>query len=205
MAEMRGAELDASRSSNWEKFQTRNPVVRRLIDRFFGRLEAMVAPLAPGSLLDAGCGEGETLARLSHLLPDRVSAVDIDPDAVAATHARHPGIDVAEGTVYDLRFRDASFDTVLCLEVLEHLRDPEAGLAELARVSREHVIVSVPHEPWFRLGSAMRGKYLRTLGNHPEHLNHWNQRTLGEFLRRRLTVVRIEPSLPWLIAHCRGD
>ena len=84
MAEMRGAELDASRSSNWEKFQTRNPVVRRLIDRFFGRLEAMVAPLAPGSLLDAGCGEGETLARLSHLLPDRVSAVDIDPGAVAS-------------------------------------------------------------------------------------------------------------------------
>jgi SAM-dependent methyltransferase len=191
------------RSTNWEKFQTRNPVVRRLIDRFFGEVGETVAPLAAASVLDAGCGEGEALARLATILPPRPAAVDIDPVAVAATRERFPALEVSQASLYDLPFEDGSFDLVLCLEVLEHLRDPAAGLAELARVSRDHVVVSVPHEPWFRLGSAMRGKYVRTLGNHPEHLNHWGPRSFRDFLERELRVVRVKRPAPWLVAHCR--
>ena len=48
-------------TSNYEKFQTGNPVVRRLIDRFYGKVGELVASLAPATVLDAGCGEGETL------------------------------------------------------------------------------------------------------------------------------------------------
>jgi hypothetical protein len=92
---------------------------------------------------------------------------------------------------------------VLCLEVLEHLDRPEAALAELGRVSRKDVVVSVPNEPWFRIGSAMRGKYLRRLGNHPDHVNHWNAGGLRRLLGTRLEVVDVSGSFPWLIAHCR--
>jgi hypothetical protein len=48
-------------TSNYEKFQTGDPVVRRLIDRFYGKVEAVVSSLEPKTVLDAGCGEGETL------------------------------------------------------------------------------------------------------------------------------------------------
>jgi SAM-dependent methyltransferase len=191
------------KSTNYEKFQTRNPVVRRLIDRFYMQLSEVVRPLGPDSVLDAGCGEGETLARLATLLPERVVAVDLNADAVDFTVERFPAIEVAQHSIEELPFGDASFDLVLCLEVLEHLPDPGAALAELARVARNRVVISVPHEPWFRFGSLVRGKYLGALGNHPEHVNHWNPHGLRTFLQAELEVVSLKRSFPWLIADCR--
>jgi 2-polyprenyl-3-methyl-5-hydroxy-6-metoxy-1,4-benzoquinol methylase len=190
-------------STNFEKFQTSNPVVRRLIDRFYARLGAIVDEIGPASALDAGCGEGETLARLGASLPERISAVDISPEAVDFTARRFPQADVRCESVYELPFEDGSFELVICLEVLEHLGDPLAALGELSRVSSSEIVLSVPHEPWFRGGSLLRGKYVRTLGNHPEHINHWSARTLGALLSTRYEAVRVERSFPWLIARFR--
>ena len=41
-------------TTNFAKFQTKNPVVRRLIDRFYQRLRSIVEPLGATSVLDAG-------------------------------------------------------------------------------------------------------------------------------------------------------
>jgi 2-polyprenyl-3-methyl-5-hydroxy-6-metoxy-1,4-benzoquinol methylase len=155
MAENGGPSAEPPVSSNRQKFQTRNLVVRWLIAGFFTDLEAIIEPLSADSVLDAGCGEGEALERLRGSLPERIAAIDADPAAVAAVERRFPGVEVSQGSLYDLPFRDSSFDLVLCLEVLEHLKDPEAGLRELRRVTRRHIVISVPHEPWFRFGSAM--------------------------------------------------
>jgi ubiquinone/menaquinone biosynthesis C-methylase UbiE len=190
-------------SSNYRKFQTANPVVTALIDRFYrGVVEAAAAGGAT-SLLDAGCGEGETLARLGDRLPERTVAVDIDPGAVAFTRERIPGAEVACHSIDSLPFEDDSFELVLCLEVLEHLPEPPQALAELARVCSGRLVISVPDEPWFRLGSLARGKYLRGLGDHPEHLNHWNRRSLRALLEQEMEVISVLRSFPWLIAECR--
>lgn len=178
-------------------------MVRRLIDGFFARLRDTVAPLEATSALDAGCGEGETIARLWDVLPQRVAAVDILEDSVAFTQRRFPSVDASVASVHELPFDDGSFDLVLCLEVLEHLERPDAALAELARVGSADVVVSVPYEPYFRIGSLLRGKHVRRLGNHPEHVNQWNRRTLGAFLRSHLDVRDVGVAFPWLIAHCR--
>jgi SAM-dependent methyltransferase len=196
--------VGGTESTNYAKFQTGNPIVRRLIERFYARVLAMTQPLGAESLLDAGCGEGETLARLGPQLPRRTVAVDLDADAVAFTSERLPGVEVSRCSLTDLPFDDASFDLVLCLEVLEHLPDPGAGLRELARVATSDIVVSVPHEPWFRLGSLLRGKYLSGLGNHPEHVNHWNPTSFRRFLASEFDQVSVERSLPWVIAHCRA-
>lgn len=195
--------MAAPQSTNYEKFQTGNPVVRRLIDRFYARLREVVEPIGAESLLDAGCGEGETLARLDGALPARAKAVDLSEEAVAFTAKRFPSVEVSRHSVLELPFADGEFDLVLCLEVLEHMPDPDAALAELCRVAGGRLVVSVPHEPWFRLGSLARGKYVRTLGNHPEHVNHWNPRSLRDFLATRADVLSVRRSLPWLIAECR--
>ena len=54
--------------------------------------------------------------------------------------------------------------------------DPEATLAEMARVARRHLLVSVPREPLWRGLNMARGAYLRDLGNTPGHVNHWSKR-----------------------------
>ena len=193
----------AIESSNYAKFQTSNPIVLRQINRFYDRLQQIVVELAPDSVLDAGCGEGETLARLGRILPSRVAAIDLSPEAVAFTARRLPQAEVLPASVYDLPFDDSSFELVLCLEVLEHLRDPAAALTELTRISSRAVLISVPEEPWFRLGSLFRGKYLRRLGNHPEHINHWGPKSLSTLLDSHLEIVDLPRAFPWLIANCR--
>jgi 2-polyprenyl-3-methyl-5-hydroxy-6-metoxy-1,4-benzoquinol methylase len=191
-------------SSNYAKFQTRNLVVRGLIDRFYARIREIVAELRPRSVLDAGCGEGETIARLDGLLPARVAAVDLNPEAVEFTARRFPAVEVTRESVLELPFADGAFELVVCLEVLEHLGDPRAATAELARVSNRAVVVSVPHEPWFRLGSLLRGKYIRGLGNHPDHVNHWNRASLRPLLESEFQLIEIRGSFPWLIGTCRA-
>ena len=118
--------MSATESTNYAKFQTRNPVVRRLIDRFYDRVLATTSP-TPASLLDAGCGEGETLARIGPALPPRVVAVDVSAAAVAFTAERFPGVEVSRERLERLPFADDEFELVLCLEVLEHTDRPERG------------------------------------------------------------------------------
>jgi hypothetical protein len=89
--------------------------------------------------------------------------------------------------------------------VLEHLPDPAAAVRELARVSRRAIVISVPYEPWFRAGNVLRGKHLRALGNHPEHVQHWNLHSFGAFLRESVPGVRLIEAFPWIIACCRPD
>ena len=195
--------MEASVSSNQAKYETGNPVVQRLLARFFAELRSVVAPLAPESVLDAGCGEGEAIARLAELLPERVAAVDLEPSCVAQVRERHPSVSASTGSVTDLRFEDDSFDLVLCLEVIEHVDDPARAVRELARVAGRNLVVSVPHEPWFRLGSLLRGKHVTALGNHPEHVNHFNPRSLRELLGGFAEVTEVRSAFPWLIASCR--
>ncbi len=190
-------------TSNYEKFQTGNPVVRRLIDRFYARVEAEVSVLAPKTVLDAGCGEGETLERLGSILEAEVTGIDLNPDSVEYAAVRIPSATFLTGDIGELPFEDDSFDLVLCLEVLEHIPEPGPVLAELSRVCRGDIVLSVPSEPWFRLGSLARGKYLEDWGNHPEHVNHWNPRSLRGFLGASTEVVTVERATPWLVAHVR--
>ena len=75
-----------------------------------------------------------------------------------------------------LSFADGEFDLVAATEVLEHVADPQAAVAEMARVARRWLLVSVPHEPLWRALNVARGAYLRELGNTPGHLNHWTRR-----------------------------
>ena len=123
-----------------EKYSDKNPVVRLVIGRFFQRLGAVLAEIDPHSVLDAGCGEGEMLRR--GVLPSAVRPVclDLRPASLAEVGAERRVC----GSVFALPFAGRSFDTVTCLEVLEHLDDPAAAVRELARVARRAIVVSVP-------------------------------------------------------------
>jgi SAM-dependent methyltransferase len=191
-------------STNYAKFRSGNPVVDRFIDRYFRVLGALVESLSPTSVLDAGCGEGETIARLSDRLPPRVVGVDLSEDSVSHARRRLPRAEISQGSVYDLKFAPRSFDLVLCLEVLEHLDQPARALGELCRVSGRDIVLSVPWEPWFRLGSLGRGRHVRGLGNHPEHVQRWTRRGFRDLLAPRLELVALSPAFPWLVAHCRA-
>ncbi|MBI5280394.1 MAG: class I SAM-dependent methyltransferase [Candidatus Solibacter usitatus] len=188
-----------------EKYNTSNPAVRFLLNRFFSRLRTVIGEVGPATVLDAGCGEGEILVRGALPAGTHVVSLDLHPQSLAAARQRIGQRRLVCGSTYQLPFASNSVDAVLCLEVLEHLDQPERALAELSRVARQAVILSVPHEPWFRLGNLARGKYLDHRGNHPEHVQHWNPSTLRAMLREEFNTVELFPAFPWIIARCRPE
>ena len=76
-------------------------------------------------------------------------------------------------------------------------------MGELARITGGRLVVSVPWEPWFRLGNLGRGKNLRRLGNDPEHVQAFTPRRLHRALERHYSEVRVVKAFPWLIAAAR--
>lgn len=114
-------------------------------DRFMGRWSVPLAPelatfaaVGPGQrALDVGCGPGALTTELVRRVgADNVAAVDPAPGFVAAARGRHPGVRVEEAAAEELPFPDASFDVTLAQLVVHFMRDPVAGLREMARVTR---------------------------------------------------------------------
>ena len=110
---LRGLEAFFHRNRAW--------MVRRMVAKY-------ATPNAP--ILDAGCGTGLNLRHL----PEGSTGIDINPRNIELLRRRLPNHNVVEGDVEALPFEDASFGTVLCTEVIEHIPDPSAALAEYRRV-----------------------------------------------------------------------
>ena len=77
-------------------------------------------------------------------------------------------------------------------------------MRELLRVPRGSLIVSVPDQPWFALANLARAKNLTTLGDDPEHVNHWRGGTFVRLLAGHAQLTTVVRSFPWVIAVCRG-
>jgi ubiquinone/menaquinone biosynthesis C-methylase UbiE len=172
----------AQRSDNEGKYRSKNPVVRYLVGRFLRRVSELAATERPRRVLEVGCGEGIVLAALAARLPGtRFDGLELDETALGQARVRCPGAKLVRGDACELPFGDQSFDLVVCLEVLEHLPEPARALRELRRVARAGCLLSVPHEPFFRVGNLLRGKNLARLGDPSDHLQHWGARGFAAF------------------------
>lgn len=183
----------------YDKYGTRNPIARALMSRFLAGVLDLYRKARPRSVLEVGCGEG-LLAR--HLYqhgpkPARFEITDVDVSRVATDLPS--GIDVREASIYELPYVRNEFDLVVCCEVLEHLEQPDAGLAELSRVAARRVLLSTPWEPVWRAMNMARGRYLRDLGNTPGHLQHFSRRGLRRLASTRLELLDQRTPLPWTI------
>lgn len=189
-------------SSNLRKHSSANPVQQHLIGRFHQRALDLLTETNATSILDAGCGEGFAMREL--LRNHAAWAIGLDGSAAAlqlATRLNSQRSFVA-GDLLSLPFPDRSFDLVLCMEVLEHLADPLAGLHELCRVSRQWLLLTVPNEPFFRGANFLRGKNIRDWGNDPGHVNHWSTNRFRAFVSSRCHVVTWQRSFPWTLVLC---
>ena len=190
------------RHGNLQKHLNPNPLQRYLLRRFHHRIVELVRQVQPSSLLDAGCGQGFTLRALEQAgLSAATMGADLDGESLAWGRAHNLSrAPLVAADVLRLPFADCSFDLVLCLEVLEHLAEPGRGLTELLRLTRRHVLVSVPHEPWFRLANLLRGKHVAALGNDPEHVQQFSWAALRRLAAAQADVLWHGTSFPWQMA-----
>lgn len=119
--------------------------------RFMGRYSeplaakfvALAGARAGQRALDVGCGPGAlTAALVEQLGSNAVTAIDPSESFVAAARARLPEVDVRRGAVEALPFPDGGFDITLAQLVVHFMADAEAGLSEMARVTRADGVVA---------------------------------------------------------------
>ena len=183
------------------KYQTNNPVARWIIRRFLDQLCARIAALEPTAILDLGCGEGIVARELTRILPDtHYTGIDVSEEALRTARDLNPGITFQQQSVLEVEPAAHRADLVLCVEVLEHLERPDLAAARIAACTGDRAIVSVPWEPYFRLGNLLRGNYVSTWGNHPEHIQAFEPRSLRALLGPHFASVDVETCFPWLIA-----
>jgi ubiquinone/menaquinone biosynthesis C-methylase UbiE len=187
----------------YDKYSASNPIERRLMQGFFRALDACLPTAAPATVLEVGMGEAEIASRIRERYP-AASIVGIDlPDADLAAAWDEKGIAGAFADIARLPFPSESVDLVLAIEVLEHVPDPDAALRDLARVGRGSFVLSVPHEPIWRVANMARGKYLRDLGNTPGHIQHWSQRSFRRQVAAHLDVQSSASPFPWTMVSAR--
>jgi SAM-dependent methyltransferase len=137
-------------------------------------LLAAVAAVRPRRVLDVGCGDGRVPSL--YAAPE-VVCVDSSPVAVAAARGR--GLDARQADARRLPFEDGSFDVVTCNHTLYHVPDPDAALAEFARV--------------LRAGGRFAGIY-----NAPSHLHEVWEAVGAEWARDEFDA---ESGLPYVERH----
>jgi SAM-dependent methyltransferase len=156
-----------------DKYESGNPAIRFLTRRFLDRLDGIL-------------------------------------DGVAAESPRGRVLEVGcgEGLIAERLMRRWPNVTALDLpdvavEVMEHLTEPRQGLAEMARVSTGHLVLSVPREPIFRGANMAGGRHLSDWGNTPGHLNHWSTPSFLKFVSQEAGIRAVEKPLPWTMVWAR--
>jgi 2-polyprenyl-3-methyl-5-hydroxy-6-metoxy-1,4-benzoquinol methylase len=192
--------------NTYDKYGSKNPVVRRLMEGFESTLDELWTKAAPESILDVGCGEGVLTEQWADKLNGgRIVGIDLDDPKLRAEWARRQreNLEYRAEDATNLSFADGQFDMATAIEVLEHVPDPERTVAEMARVAKRWLLVSVPREPLWRALNMARGSYVKDLGNTPGHVNHWSKRSFVQMLSRHGTVEEVRSPFPWTMALVR--
>jgi arsenite methyltransferase len=178
--------FDESRARQMETlYRTRDVRRRRALVR------AALAVAAGERVLDVGCGPGFFVEELLDEVGPNGAVVGVDASAqmlAAARHrcAQHPNVEFREGDATALPVEEASFDAVLCVQVLEYVADPTAALAQMHRALRPGGRVVVWDVDWGTLSwhSEDPERMGRVMRAWDEHLTHPSlPRTLAARLR----------------------
>lgn len=190
--------------NTYDKYNTTNPVAKRLQAGFERSLAELLDTANPSTLLDVGCGEG-VLTHQWAQRPNMTRIVGIDlPDPSVQKHwadRQSPNLEYQLLKLTEenspLPFADDEFEAATAIEVLEHVPDPEFTASEMARCASKWVLVSVPREPIWRITNMARGAYWKHLGNSPGHLNHWSKNAFKSLWSEHGEVRETRSPFPW--------
>ncbi|MGD0375046.1 MAG: methyltransferase domain-containing protein [Streptosporangiaceae bacterium] len=146
----------------------------------------LVPRLSRGTqVLDIGCGPGTITADLAATVGEgRVIGIDVAGEVLAGARAEavrqgRRNVSFQAGDVYQLAFADGAFDVVHAHQVLQHLADPVAALAEMRRVCRQGGVVAArdadyggmfwyPEDPGLRGWQLLYQRVARALNGEPD-------------------------------------
>jgi SAM-dependent methyltransferase len=132
----------------YEELYRHHPRVHQSTDNSMACIARLAADAVGQSICDVGCGTGYLLERIHNARPEisRLTGIDF----VFDNSDLRPDIKFVVAKIERLPFSDASFDTVVCTHVIEHILDYRQAITELRRITRHRLIVVVPREREYR-------------------------------------------------------
>jgi 2-polyprenyl-3-methyl-5-hydroxy-6-metoxy-1,4-benzoquinol methylase len=191
----------------YDKYGSRNAVVRWVMRGFMRSLDHLVETCAPLSIHEIGCGEGHlTLRWLENGIAARGCDFSHQVIEVARRNALDRGLSPQSfqvRSIYDVDHEQDRADLIVCSEVFEHLEHPLEGLKALETIVDTFLLLSVPREPIWRGLNMARGSYLKDWGNTPGHIQHWSKASFIKLVNLRFEIVAVRNPLPWTMVLCR--
>ena len=189
-------------TENQRKHTSNNPLQRYLIQKFHHKIFSLIEITNITHLLDVGCGEGFGINAVK-TYNNNLRIMGLDNNLSALIWGKNHIIGhqpILCGNAIKLPFDNNAFPMIVCLEVLEHLNEPALYLKELIRVTSQFLIISVPHEPFFRIANFLRGKNISRLGNDIDHVNWFTVKKLKRLLSaQNIEIINHPLSFPWQI------
>jgi 2-polyprenyl-3-methyl-5-hydroxy-6-metoxy-1,4-benzoquinol methylase len=146
--------------------------------------EPMLAACEPGpgrTVLDLGCATGSFLAEAARR-GATTYGIDLNAGAVAVAQERVPEAQLHAGVAADLPFEGVSFDAVVMIDFIEHVRDPEAELEVVRTITHpgSRLVISTP-----RVDSLLRATARKHWPQYrEEHLTYFSRAGLAALLSR---------------------
>ncbi|HEU4534208.1 MAG TPA: methyltransferase domain-containing protein [Polyangiaceae bacterium] len=162
-------------------------------------IREMVGDARGLELAEIGSGGGHVLRMFREA---KLTAIDVSDEFLETARRNLAGYDVSfvKGEVDKLDLPSESFDRVVCTEVLEHTKDPDAILATIARLLRPGgvAVITVPNDPLIMrlkdvvrrtpVGFLLRGRI--NWGGDEYHLHKWTPGQFEALLAKHLRVLQ---------------
>jgi 2-polyprenyl-3-methyl-5-hydroxy-6-metoxy-1,4-benzoquinol methylase len=208
-ARLEGVDIEAlndrfAREHPIDEYYAAAPLPIRLIERSRLRIIRRMVGTSDGlDVCEIGAGGGHVL----RMFPDaRLTAFDVSGVFLETARRNLAGYDArfVKGEIDKLPIPDASYDRIICTEVLEHTVDPEAILATIARLLKPDgvAVITVPNDPLiirlkrlFRrtpIGAVYRARI--DWGADVYHLHHWTPPEFARVLERHLRITHRRPA-----------
>jgi ubiquinone/menaquinone biosynthesis C-methylase UbiE len=143
------------------------------------------------SFIDIGGAEGYTAHLVRKLFKAQVMSTDLSETACHRANEIF-NINAVACDIHVLPFENNQFDSVLCSETIEHVTDYKLAIKELLRITKDVLVITVPHESQEEVDANIRNKVPHG------HINYFDVHTL-DYLKKEGYTIKYEKTLSPLL------
>jgi 2-polyprenyl-3-methyl-5-hydroxy-6-metoxy-1,4-benzoquinol methylase len=174
---------------------------QNVIDNIFRILDANLKTFKPYKIIDIGCGDGSTTARIASYFDinmNNVYGVEYNDDLINIS-SKLFNVDKIDLEVDDIPYENNTFDLVICNQVLEHLKHYRKVIDDLIRITSKegYIIIGIPN-----LAHLLNRIYL-LFGSQPLCI-HLNSSHVRSFTHKSFAKMLISLHMVKLL-NCKGS
>lgn len=199
--------LDMEENHLEKLYSSKNILVSYIHNKRLDTIVNLIPKKAGLKILDAGCGEGQLLERISKSFERKGLSVELfgsDITNVALNNAKkRSNSKFFLEDLEKLHYLDESFDIIICTEVIEHVQNYKKVINELKRVLKSGgiLIISFPNEQLWNISRFFLGRKPIKV---PDHVNSFSPRDIiNEVKLKVIKILNIPFGLPYFIALTR--